>query len=81
MVECGEIDASLVHDPIGEAKFLGDGFGIDPRPAMYDDFVIFGLDTDPACVRQLKDAAQAFAQIAKAGVSGTGQPFRQEARQ
>jgi tungstate transport system substrate-binding protein len=66
--ERGEADALLVHDPIGEAKFIADGFGIDLRPVMYDDFVIVGPDTDPAGIRGLKDAAKAFAQIASAGV-------------
>ena len=66
--ERGEVDALLVHDPIGEAKFLSHGFGIDLRPVMYDDFVIVGPGTDPAGIRHLKDAAKAFAQIASAGV-------------
>jgi tungstate transport system substrate-binding protein len=29
--ERGEADALLVHDPIGESKFLGRGIGFDPR--------------------------------------------------
>ena len=68
MGERGEVDALLVHDPIGEAKFLAHGFGNDLRPAMYDDWVIIGPDTDPAGIRHLKVAAKAFAQIASAGV-------------
>jgi len=66
--ERGEVDALLVHDPIGEAKFLGRGFGIDLRPVMHEDFVIVGPATDPAGVRGLKDAPKAFAQIGRAGV-------------
>jgi tungstate transport system substrate-binding protein len=68
MGERGEADALLVHDPIGEAKFIAHGFGVDLCPVMYDDFVIVGPDTDPAGIRGLKDAAKAFAQIASAGV-------------
>jgi tungstate transport system substrate-binding protein len=68
MGERGEADALLVHDPIGEAKFIAHGFGIDPCPVMFDDFVIVGPGTDPAGIRGLKDAAKAFAQIASAGV-------------
>jgi tungstate transport system substrate-binding protein len=67
MGERGEVDALLVHDPIGEAKFIAHGFGIDPRPVMYDSWVIVGPDTDPAGIRHFKDAARAFAQIASAG--------------
>jgi tungstate transport system substrate-binding protein len=68
MGERGDADALLVHDPNGEAKFIGDGFGIDLRAVMHDDFVIVGPDTDPAGIRGLKDAAKAFARIAHAGV-------------
>jgi tungstate transport system substrate-binding protein len=67
MGERGEADALLVHDPIGEAKFIAHGFGIDLCPVMYDEFVIVGPATDPAGIRGLKDAAKAFAQIANAG--------------
>jgi tungstate transport system substrate-binding protein len=48
MGERGEADALLVHDPIGEAKFIAHGFGIDLCPVMFDDFVIVGPGTDPA---------------------------------
>jgi tungstate transport system substrate-binding protein len=68
MGERGDADALLVHDPIGESKFMAHGFGIDLRPVMYDEWVIVGPDTDPAGIRGLKDAAKAFAQIARAGV-------------
>jgi tungstate transport system substrate-binding protein len=63
----GEADALLVHDPIGESKFIAHGFGTDLCPVMFDDFVIVGPDTDPAGIRGLKDAAKALAQIANAG--------------
>jgi ABC-type tungstate transport system permease subunit len=44
----GDADALLVHDRIGEDKFVADGFGIDRRDVMYNDFVIVGPNTDPA---------------------------------
>jgi tungstate transport system substrate-binding protein len=68
MGERGDADALLVHDPIGESKFITDGCGIDLRGVMYDEFVIVGPNTDPAGIRGLKDAPKAFAQIASAGV-------------
>jgi tungstate transport system substrate-binding protein len=68
MGERGDADALLVHDPIGESKFMAHGYGVDLRGVMYDDFVIVGPDTDPAGIRGLKDASKAFAQIASAGV-------------
>jgi tungstate transport system substrate-binding protein len=60
----GDADALLVHDRIGEDKFVADGYGIDRRDVMYDDFVIIGPRSDPAHIRALKDARVAFSQIA-----------------
>ena len=65
----GDADALLVHDRVGEDKFVADGFGIDRRDVMYNDFVIVGPNTDPAHIRGLKDARKALAQIA--GASAT----------
>jgi tungstate transport system substrate-binding protein len=63
----GDADALLVHDRPGEDKFVADGFGIDRRDVTYNDFVIVGPNTDPAHIRDLKDARKALAQIAGAG--------------
>ena len=62
----GDADALLVHDRIGEDKFVADGNGIDRRDVMYNDFVIVGPDTDPAHIRGLHDARQALSGIATA---------------
>lgn len=62
----GDADALLVHDRVGEAKFVADGFGIDRREAMYNDFVIVGPHSDPAHIRGLKDAREALKLIAEA---------------
>jgi tungstate transport system substrate-binding protein len=62
----GDADALLVHDRVGEDKFVADGFGIDRRGVMYNDFVIVGPNADPAHIRGLKDAKRALSQIADA---------------
>src|SRR5436190_3783391 len=62
----GDADALLVHDRAGEDKFVADGYGIDRRDVMYNDFVIVGPSNDPAHIRGLKDARQALRQIAGA---------------
>lgn len=62
----GDADALLVHDRIGEDKFVADGYGIDRRDVMYNDFVIVGPNSDPAHIRGLKDAKQALTRIAAA---------------
>jgi len=64
--ERGDADALLVHDRVGEDKFVAEGFGIDRRDAMYNDFVIVGPKSDPAHIRGLKDARKALEQIAAA---------------
>ena len=62
----GDADALLVHDRIGEDRFVAQGFGIDRRDVMFNDFVIVGPKSDPAHIRDLKDACKALEQIAAA---------------
>jgi tungstate transport system substrate-binding protein len=62
----GDADALLVHDRAGEDKFVAEGYGIDRRDVMYNDFVIVGPKSDPAGIRGLKDARAAFGRIAAA---------------
>jgi tungstate transport system substrate-binding protein len=62
----GDADALLVHDRIREDKFVAEGYGIDRRDVMYNDFVIVGPSADPAHIRGLKDAQTALARIAAA---------------
>jgi tungstate transport system substrate-binding protein len=64
--ERGDVDALLVHDRVGEDKFVAEGYGIDRRGVMYNDFVIVGPNTDPAHIRGLRDALTALKQIAAA---------------
>lgn len=64
--ERGDADALLVHDRTGEDKFVAEGFGVDRRDVMYNDFVIVGPGADPAGIHGLKDAKKALAQIAAA---------------
>ncbi len=61
----GDADALLVHDRTGEDKFIADGHGLDRRDVMFNDFVLIGPKNDPAKIRGLKDAKQAFLLIAK----------------
>ena len=63
----GDVDMVLVHDPPSEIKFLEDGFGINRRTFMVNDFVILGPASDPARVAGTKDAALALAKIYGSG--------------
>src|ERR1700730_5035957 len=62
----GDADALLVHDRSGEDKFVAEGYGIDRRDVMYNDFVIVGPKSDPAGIRGLKDDRAAFGRSAAA---------------
>jgi len=59
----GDVDMVLVHDPAAEKKFLNDGWGINHRTFMMNDFVILGPPSDPAGIRGMKNASQAFSKI------------------
>jgi tungstate transport system substrate-binding protein len=64
--ETGDVDVILVHARAAEDKFLADGFGVDRRDVMYNDFVIIGPVADPAGIAGTKDTAAALKKIAAA---------------
>ncbi|HEX6940662.1 MAG TPA: substrate-binding domain-containing protein [Longimicrobiales bacterium] len=64
-----DADVLLVHAPAAESAFVAEGYGVERREVMYNDFVIVGPASDPAGVRGLADAAEALRRIARAGVS------------
>jgi tungstate transport system substrate-binding protein len=64
--EAGDVDVVLVHARKLEDKFMAEGFGVNRRDVMYNDFVILGPGDDPAHVRNAKTAADAFKAIAAA---------------
>jgi len=49
--EQGNADVILLHLPAAEEEFMGNGFGIDRRLVMHNDFVIVGSASDPAKIR------------------------------
>jgi tungstate transport system substrate-binding protein len=49
--EQGNADVILLHSPDAEKEFVADGFGIDRRLVMHNDFVIVGPSSDPAGIR------------------------------
>ncbi len=63
----GDADVLLVHDRPAEDKFVAEGFGVERRDVMYNDFVLVGPKADPAKVKAAKDATDAFKRLAAAG--------------
>lgn len=64
--ETGDVDVVFVHARGLEDKFVADGFGVNRRDVMYNDFVILGPPDDPAGVSSAGSAPDAFARIAAA---------------
>ncbi|GAB6905726.1 PBP domain containing protein [Desulfosarcina cetonica] len=46
-----DVDVLLVHAPAAEKKYVEEGFGVDRREIMYNDFVIIGPESDPAGIK------------------------------
>jgi tungstate transport system substrate-binding protein len=61
--ERGDTDIVLVHHRASEEKFVANGFGIERRDVMYNDYVIVGPKEDPANIKSLSKVIEAFKQI------------------
>lgn len=60
----GDVDVVLTHAPSQEDKFEAEGYGVDRRKVMYNDFVLIGPANDPAGVKG-KPVIEAIATIAE----------------
>ena len=65
MAKRGGFDLVMVHARALEEKFIAEGFGLDRRDVMYNDFVILGPASDPAGIRGEKRATAALSRIAE----------------
>jgi len=74
----GDADVVFVHDQAAEEKFVAEGFGLQRRPVMFNDFVLIGPLADPAKakgrdvvagLKKLQDAGAVF--ISRGDKSGT----------
>src|SRR5512139_451849 len=66
MGQKGEADVLLVHSPAAEKKFVAEGYGINRRLIMHNDFIMVGPPGDPAKIKGIKAASEAFKKIAAA---------------
>lgn len=66
MGQKGEADVLLVHSPAAEKKFVAEGFGINRRLIMHNDYIIVGPPEDPAKIKGLKSASESFKNIVSA---------------
>lgn len=65
----GEADVLLCHAPSSEKELVDSGVVINRRLVMHNDFIIVGPPDDPAKIRGLKSAAEAFKRIAGVGAT------------
>jgi len=66
MGQKGEADVLLVHSPDAEKKFMAEGYGVNRKLVMHNDFIIVGPKTDPAGIKGLRSSLEAFRKIASA---------------
>ena len=60
----GDVDVTLVHARQLEDKFVQEGWGVDRRDVMHNDFLVVGPESDPARIKGGKDVIAAFVKIA-----------------
>lgn len=58
--ETKDADVLLVHAKADEEKFVENGFGIERKDVMYNDFIIVGPEADPAGVKASADMTAAM---------------------
>ncbi|WP_396611494.1 substrate-binding domain-containing protein [Haloferax sp. S1W] len=61
----GDADVILVHARGAEDTFLKEGYGVNRRDVMFNDFVVVGPADDPADIKGTESATDAFAAIAE----------------
>jgi tungstate transport system substrate-binding protein len=65
----GNADVILLHFPAAEEKFMQEGFGIDRRLVMHNDFVLVGPPDDAASVQTAPTLDSAFERIFSSAVT------------
>jgi len=63
--ENGDVDVVFVHARAAEDKFVAEGFGVDRRDVMYNDFILVGPKEDPAGIKGSKSAVEVFKKLAE----------------
>ena len=59
----GDADVAFVHAKEQELKAVEEGYFVNRHDVMYNDFVIIGPSDDPAKIKGMKSAADAFKKI------------------
>lgn len=65
MGERGEVDVVLVHARSAEDNFLEEGYGVNRKDVMHNDFVIIGPEEDPAEIKGIENVTEAFKKMSE----------------
>jgi len=65
----GDADVVFVHAKEQELKAVEEGFFVNRHDVMYNDFLVIGPSNDPAKIKGVKSAPDAFKTIAESGAS------------
>jgi tungstate transport system substrate-binding protein len=65
----GDADVVFVHAKAAEEEFVKEGFGVERKEVMYNDFVIVGPGEDPAGIKGGSDAVAALKKISEIGAT------------
>ena len=65
----GDADVVFVHAREQELKAVEEGFFMNRHDVMYNDFVVLGPSNDPAKIKGIKSAVDAFKKISESGSS------------
>jgi tungstate transport system substrate-binding protein len=68
-----EADLVFVHSRADEDQFVADGYGVNRRDVMFNDFILVGPQDDPAGVSGSTDIVAVFCQVKDAGEKETAQ--------
>jgi len=63
--ESGNVDIILVHAPQAEKRFAKEGYGVNRREVMHNDFILLGPASDPAQIKGEKSVIEAFKRISE----------------
>ena len=65
----GDADVVMVHARGLEDAFMRDGYGVNRRDLMFNDFVVVGPEDDPAGIEGMGSATDALTTVADAGAT------------
>ena len=63
----GDLDMLIAHAPDDEARFMDEGYGVDRRVVMWNEFLLLAPPSDPAGVMGVADGVAAFRAVARSG--------------